>query len=386
MRDDQVNIDQLFEQARTIETEVSFDQTRKAFLSAILLAAGGVLATKGVLKLLTTKKWLIMISAITTVTTASIVGVMSFTPKIEEVTSVQVLDNTADLATKELVVESPEFKENDAVFIANIEDEDQEETIHVVESEDFTNIGDFTIYQELFNEDTIKVNANGNFEKEEIRAYSERFEISSKTTIEDLEKMKAVAEEAGIKFNYKAKIKQNKLKSIALHTEIKERNNQQSMSITSDDFKEEDVPMVFGWYSNKHGKATEMGFGDESNIKCSTGASTYIGSGHSHDVHVHDDDYHYAYAYNYDLFDNCDSLKIELSENMEGLLENLEVELEILEEQLENRTETIDLSGVQTILEEVNQESKELFNMIQTELNTLFKEIEEKDREKKVEQ
>ena len=386
MNHDQVNIDQLFDQARSIETQVSYEQTKKAFLTSLMIGAGGVLATKGVLKLLTTKKWLIMMSAITTVTTASVVGVMSMNTDVEKTGITTNPGENPQLTTKELVLESPEEKEQETLVYAENFQEEKEDLIEVVESEDFTNIGDFTIYQELFNDDTIKVNADGNFEKEEIKPYSQRFVISSKTTMEDLEAMKIEAEKAGIQFNYKARIKKNQLKSIALHTKIKRHNNHQSMSITSDDFDGDDEPMVFGWYSDKNGKATEMGFGDESNIKCSTGKSTYNGTGENHEHHVHHDDYEYAYAYNYDLFENCDSLKIELSDNMEDLLETLEEELEILESQIENRKETIDLSGVKVILQEVNAESKELFDAIHAELNVLFQEIEEKGREKKVDQ
>ncbi len=386
MNNEQVNIDQLFEQARSLETQVSYDQTKKAFLTSLLIGAGGVLATKGVLKLLTTKKWLIMMSAITTVTTVSVVGVMSFSPAVEDEANTILPNENPNFTTKELVVSSPEEKENETILYVENHIEDENELIDIAESEDFTNIGDFTIYQELFNDDTLEVDAEGNLKNEQIRPYSQRFEISSKTTMADLEQMKIEAEKAGIKFNYKARIKQNKLKSIALHTEIKTKNNHQSMSITSDDFKEDDEPMIFGWYTDNKGKAIEMGYGDESNVKCSTGANDRTGKGHQHEHQVHHDDYEYAYAYNYDLFEGCDSLHIEISENMEDLLENLEEELEVLETQIENRTETIDLSGVRVILQEVNEESKELFNAIQSELNVLFQEIEEKGREKKTEQ
>lgn len=385
MSQNHVNIDNLFEQARSIETQVSFDQTKKAFLTTLLLSAGGVLASKGVLKLLTTKKWLIMMSVITSVTTASIVGVMSFSPKVEEGSLLENSNPNPEFTTKELVVGVPEEKENEKQEKIQENQPIRYSDIEIIETENFTDIGDFTIYQELFNDDTIKVNADGNFQKEDIKAYSQRFVISSETTVEDLEQMKILAEKAGIKLNYKVRIKQNKLKSIALHTEIKERNNHQTMSITSDDFKDDDAPMIFGWYADDKGKATEMGFGDESNVRCSTGRNTYEGCKHnSHEIHM--DDFDHTFHFNNDLFDSCDSLNVMMTEEMTELLYNLEVELEVLEEQIENRKETIDLSGVNDILREVNAESKELFNMIEEELNSIFTEIKEKDREKKVEQ
>lgn len=385
MSNDQINIDQLFQKASVIETQVSFEETKKAFMTTILLSAGGVLASKGVLKLLTTKKWLIMMSAITTVTTASIIGVMSLTPTVEEGSVIEINAPNPNFTTKELVLLLPEEKNNAEQDLIVEEIPEYNESIEIIESDDFTDIGDFSIYKELFNDDTIKVNENGNFEKEEIKPYSQRFEITHKTTMDDLEQMKIAAEEAGIKFSYKAKIKQNQLKSIALHTEIKQKGNKQSMSITSTDFDQDDEPMVFGWYEDGKGTATEMGFGDEANIKCATGSNVYIG-GNKHSHHEHHDDYEYAYAYNSSMFDCLDSLDVDISEDMEDLLETLEVELEILEEQIEGRVETIDLSGVQSVLQEVNAESRILFQAIQTELNTIFQEIEEKDREKKVEQ
>ncbi len=48
-------LEQLFNQARLEEPIASFEDTQKAFLTATVVAAGGVLATKNLLKLLTLK-------------------------------------------------------------------------------------------------------------------------------------------------------------------------------------------------------------------------------------------------------------------------------------------------------------------------------------------
>lgn len=76
------NLAELFSQARNQKPVASLDETKKAFVTATVVAAGGVLATKGLLHLLTAKKWIIMLSTITIITTGTLI--VSLSPNPEE--------------------------------------------------------------------------------------------------------------------------------------------------------------------------------------------------------------------------------------------------------------------------------------------------------------
>jgi hypothetical protein len=54
------NLAQLFSQARNQQPVPSLNETKTAFITARVSAVGGVLASKGLLQLLTTKKWIII--------------------------------------------------------------------------------------------------------------------------------------------------------------------------------------------------------------------------------------------------------------------------------------------------------------------------------------
>ena len=87
MNNQDVGLDQLFASARSQAPEYGFEETKKQFLGSVVLAAGGVLATKGIISLFT-KKWIIMMTIATMATSAAVVvSTYSFTenePPVEE--------------------------------------------------------------------------------------------------------------------------------------------------------------------------------------------------------------------------------------------------------------------------------------------------------------
>ncbi len=375
--DNSFNMDKLFEQASRIETEVSFEDTKQAFMKSLILSAGGVLATKGVLKLLTTKKWLIMISAITTISTASVVAVMSFVPNDKEpIEASQVITTNAsddqNIIQEEFVIEPlSELGENFQMEEDGVEDSNSD--IIIFESEDFDPTADFIIYEEFDNDDTshIEFDANGNIAKtKKIIPYAERFEITSNTTEDELRAMQTKAEEAGIKFNYKAKIKNNKLQRISIQAKIDQRNNQQSMSITSDDLKDSDAPVVFGWFEDDKGNANEMGYGDEKNLKCCTGKGTNCSD------HIHLDDGGYNnFIFSDDIEDALDELvdlEFEISDDLKDVLEDLEDDLEKMGEELELTMNEIDMSEINSILDDLQLETIDLMDELEEQIEELI--------------
>ncbi|MEO9533213.1 MAG: hypothetical protein ABJG68_09765 [Crocinitomicaceae bacterium] len=381
MNQDQLNIDGLFEQARSTETRVSYEETEKRFLKATLLAAGGVLATKGVLKLLSTKKWLIMFSAITTISTASIIGVAAYTGDVNtnETTS------NDNFINAEVLVPTPKEENNlstkTIVFTESVQEQNKD--VSRVEQPQIKLIDPLTIAlpEPMFTvsvpmwDDSVTVSTSD----EKIRAYSERFEINAETSMEDLEAMKEAAENAGISLNYNAKIKNNKLIKISIHAEIKQRNNQQNMTITADDIQKDKEEIIFGWFLDKSGKANEMGFGEPMN-------STGCCSGHKskcHDNYEDQFDEGFFSPRIYEFLESSDTLNEETVEHFEQLIEEMEEELAYLEDDLLVKLEDINLTKIDNVLAKIDEQNAELFNDLEEELNLLFEEIQNEIRDEK---
>lgn len=371
-------MDKLFEQASRIETEVSFEETKRAFMKSLILSAGGVLATKGVLKVLTTKKWIIMISAITAISTASIVAVMSFAPNDKEpIETSKIIPNSSidevQDGEEELIIEPT--KVFDQIDIAENEIiEGSNADIIFFESENFDPTADFVIYEEFENDDSsfIEIDANGNMvAPKKIIPYAERFEITSKTTEAELLSMKKKAEAAGIKFNYKAKIKNSKLQKISIQANIDQRNNQQSMSITSDNFKDSDDPVIFGWFEDDKGKANEMGYGDEKNLKCCTGKGTKCSE---HHIHLDDGGFN-NFIFSDEIeeaLDELADLEFDINDDLKDVLENLEHDLEKMGEELEFTMNEIDFSEINSILDDLQIETIDLLDDLEIQIEELL--------------
>jgi len=73
-------LDKLFEEVRNEKPVASFDETQRAFLAGTIAAAGGVLATKSLLKIFTFKQWIMMISVLSAATVGTLLVTMSNSP------------------------------------------------------------------------------------------------------------------------------------------------------------------------------------------------------------------------------------------------------------------------------------------------------------------
>ena len=389
MNQDQLNIDGLFEQARSVKPEVTYEQTEKAFFRATLLAAGGVLATKGVLKLLSTKKWLIMFSAITTISTASVIAVAAYSSDIKESTIsenntpspsesyIPIPKEENDLTTKNIVyVPNAPAEVTDINKVAIPEIELLDPMMSLFDSPEFKKVMspclDDSTAAEIISSD------------ETIRAYSERFEINAETTMEDLEALKQAAEGAGIKLSYTAKIKNNKLMKISLHAEIKTRNNHQNMTINSDDIGKGDDEIIFGWFTDKSGKADEMGFGEPMN-NTSTGCCS--GGKNKHGCNETKDDFFDEGSYLtpkvYEFLGGLEDENAELVEHLEGILEEMEEELAYINDELLADIENINMERTNLLINTMSGENEALLQDLEIELNQLFEEIQIELRDKK---
>ncbi|MFT6501519.1 MAG: hypothetical protein ACJASQ_001631 [Crocinitomicaceae bacterium] len=235
-------LDQLFEGLRKEEPVVSYQETQKAFLTASVIAAGGVLATKGILKLLTFKKWIVMISILSTTAIGTVLVTMNAAPVTSENETEAVKTNT-----KEIILtpeeETEVTKEKLETFVATFESL-VPKTKTVVISE---------------NKAPIEVKAylkdNGD--------YYFTYVITSKTSKEDLETLQESAKKAGFELICTPKFKNDSLQHLNLHIVQKEKDGKETNILISDIDLEDDMEYKVAWNVDDKGTVTTIACGDD---------------------------------------------------------------------------------------------------------------------------
>lgn len=275
MNNQNVELDQLFAIAREQAPETSFEEIKKRFLGTAVLAAGGVLATKGIIHLFT-KKWIIMMTIITLATSAAIVA-STFTYG-EHDNQKPIVSTPIPIETQEhekTPVEEPmEITENQFVeeiqptpnsLVGDTATEPNETNEHIEVGEPILTWSGCKNWS-VAPPDSLKK------EEKKIIPYTERFIVTQSTTEEELELIKQQAEDAGIVYSYKAKYIKDKLDelkiSMSLNFSDGERNSNMTETREITDISKKDK-IVIAWIENPEGKA--MIIGDKDDWDCDVG-------------------------------------------------------------------------------------------------------------------
>lgn len=359
------NLEHLFSQARSQDPVAAFDETKRAFLTATVVAAGGTLATKGLLKLLTAKKWIIMMSTVSIITTSAIIATVAFQPGIESPTpnNPTMVTTPGEKQQEELVMEeSTVYHEGE-----------EEEIMPIVIDEDATVQLDEEELVAEYATDRNKPASNVNITSgsgsspyqlvqagEKIKPYSQRFLITESTTEAELETMKADAAEAGIDMTYKVRYKKDKITKLDLTMKVEDEKDGSSHNqmITSNMSFSGNFSYVFEWVADDAGNIIEMRCGDE-------------------------DEMGQLYEELDDLnFIANDFMLAELDSLCEALAIDLEVYLQDLEKELaENKTDfqniiALESDEMEVLILELSEAGLQLAKVLEMEMEELQEEIE----------
>lgn len=229
-------LDQLFKEFRKEEPVASFNETQKAFLTATVIAAGGVLATTSILKFFTFKQWIIMISILSTTTIGALIITMNTTPVTSEKKTEAVKTNS-----KEIILSPQEeekvTKEKVKTFAVDIESLVPETMVSAT------------------NESPIQLIDDGN--------YHFMWILNQETSIEDLEKLRESAKDAGFDLAYTPVFQDDLLQQLSLHIKQKDDDGQETNIIISDIDLEEKSEYKVAWNIDEEGIATTISCGDD---------------------------------------------------------------------------------------------------------------------------
>lgn len=376
-------LDQLFEQARTEEPQVSYEDTKRMFITASIVTLGGVLATKGLLKLLTIKKGIIMFSAISMLTTASIVAVTLALPSTKttnknssnEQSNTQ-LSQIDQPVNKIAVDEKVRLK-----HINNLEESTKvkQEDLILIDNRKIDKINLYPQYNGTLaaikpaKQNQIQIALN------EIEPYSKRFVITNQTTHEELEQIKKNAEQAGAKFDYTAKYRNNKLSKFYFKLEIGEKGNtSEKIQVIEGNIKaDEEFEYVIGWSEDENGKVINIKCGDDDDRAELEEIEELIVSEHSAINELLD---------SLDISEYLAELKnVDFSalSEMSFDMEKLEADLELYEDQMEMFFEQFDASNF-TMLDSLTELFEQAAKEMELELEKMEEDMEriEKEREK----
>ncbi|GAB5417775.1 MAG: hypothetical protein Crog4KO_24760 [Crocinitomicaceae bacterium] len=242
-------LDQLFENVRQEKPVATFDETQRAFVAATIATAGGVLATKGLLKMFTFKQWIMMISVLSAATVGTLLVGMSSSP----VTADENQMASAELPKKEISVVEIE-KETD----------ESEKTV-----EKLTPLKSLTAsIGELLTNDNGAVYARRNTPIQVVAyrlddgSYKFVYKITPNTTEEDLKRMQQEAKDSGFELEYTASFNDNKLETLNLEiTQEKANGTKQNIHISDIDLTEEKEYKI-AWDVDDEGQATTIAIDD----------------------------------------------------------------------------------------------------------------------------
>lgn len=268
-------LDHLFEQARSQKPEASFEETKRAFVTAAIIGAGGVLATKGLLKLLTIKKGIIMISVASILTTTSIIVATTTTT----VPTAQTPPAESE-AVPAMVQAEPKIQ-NQPQVAARLNPQPDEKTLTVLAVN----------AEELPVDDTLPIAAHAVAQPPaptalagvalptnspimrpatkglqtlcaEIEPYDMRFIITENTTSADFDAIAKKAETAGIAFKAKPKYKNDKLVHLRLTMKL-DAKDEGSQYVSSTFDIEGEFEYQVAWNIADDGKAEYIYCGEK---------------------------------------------------------------------------------------------------------------------------
>lgn len=248
--EDNILLDNLFEEAKHQQSEVSFEQISDDFMLNVSGSAS-VSGQKWFSKLFNLKSIIIMLSLLSIVLIS-----INLNQSTETVLTNEVLSNTPSIAHKDSAViqELPSEAKEQEVSI------EAKSTVIVNESEVIVN-NNF-IDNDIIADESEMIIPVQNAKQEdslEIEYELQKFKLTKSTTEEELLEFKKKAENAGIQFNYKVKYRNGYIKMVNLTMIIK--------SETGKDIKDQfyykgvrfsDFTYLLQWRVDEKGKAIDF--------------------------------------------------------------------------------------------------------------------------------
>jgi len=244
-------LDQLFEEVRKEKPVASYEETQRAFMAATIASAGGVLATKSLLKLFTFKQWIMMISVLSAATVGTLLVTMSASPETNN-------------SLKAAAGESAHSEERTATIIKEKTGK-QQATLNTMEAT-------FESPEIIAAQKGLEIVTQYGKPPVRIKAYLKsdgtyHFEylIGPETSEADLKELQKKAKEAGFELKYEPTYNDGKLQKLSLHiVQVKENGQKQNIQISDIDLEESKVYKV-AWNVDEEGTATTIACGDNFN-------------------------------------------------------------------------------------------------------------------------
>lgn len=257
-------ISDLFEAARTEAPKTSFDEVKNHLIAASAVGSVGIVA-----KFMAASikfKVIIMIGVFSVLTISGIL----ITTQISGNHVIQTNSALKNEAKKDLNIEVKRengiertiiYDENDRVVQISVDSSN--ETSERAESLELktnspTRIKNGEMKSEIVEHSQQKRNYPAIAQDSSMKV----FEITDKTTLNELEAIQAQADAAGLSFNYTARVKKDKLKRISLKMKINNGNSTWNSEISgTSSFR-----FTFGWWENESGQVRRFLTDKEANI------------------------------------------------------------------------------------------------------------------------
>lgn len=260
-------LDQLFGCAREQRPIANYEETKQAFISATVAAAGGVLATNGLLKLLTLKKWIIMISTLSVITTGALILGLHLNAQNqlqdgEKPTTAITFETEKPIFPKQPTDIVPIDKQTSLVQVADNQAKMEEKAVETLIMVEDIKKEEFPVKplttQNSFPQKKLLVQQP----TETITPYSERFDITEKTTIQELEEIKKRAAESGVQLDYKARYKNDKITEINLTIKVKEGTDTYTQYMNANMSTTDNFSYTIAWKQSENGQVKDLFWGD----------------------------------------------------------------------------------------------------------------------------
>lgn len=385
------NLAHLFSQARNQKPVATLSETKKAFITATVVAAGGVLATKGLLQLLTAKKWIIMLSTVSIITAGTLIVSLSSDPaKSEEnaltnevQSSIITVNEPKEIAHSNLDA-SPYLETEIPTELAAV---DPTNFFELIDDEpEFLEVNDFIVAEDSNGIEFKTINPTNKEpriaeSKGEIKPYARRFEITENTTKKDFEKMKRDAENDGIDFFYRAKYKEDKLSKLRLELKIESEEEGQTQYVMTSLTIQGEFSYTLAWDKSNEGQATHITCGhteefEEENEDDVQGAI---------EESVRELENLIAELELNGVFVSLDSFADHISKTTEFHWAEMEDKMDILEVELEETMKELEQEDLQAMMKMLTESSVELVKTLQEELEKIEIKLE-KEQEMEKEQ
>lgn len=249
-------ISELFDRARTQAPQASYADVKRAFLTASAAGGVGILAKWAG----TTFKFK-LIFMITTLSTLTIGGILIATQLTGNPNSKDMKPDVAhpkpttniEVRHENGVQETTIYDENDRIVKVLVDSSraaadksDNRGEVTAIPPNQPKAIKNGTKPSEIIRETPKKRIVLANVQDSSMKV----FEITDKTSLDELAAIQAHADAAGLSFNYTARVKKDKLKRISLTMKIEEGNSTWNSDISgTNSFR-----FTFGWWEDETGK------------------------------------------------------------------------------------------------------------------------------------